>query len=329
MLLAGDIGGTKTDLAVFSGADGPRSPLRQAEFASREYASLRAIVQEFLRGGDEAITSACFAVAGPVIGARAKITNLPWAIDASELANASGIGHVLLVNDLVATALSIPLLGPADVMTLAMGTSDPRGPIAVIAPGTGLGEAFLTWEADTPRGHASEGGHSDFAPADELQAGLLAYMRERIGHVSVEHVCSGIGIPNIYAFLREAGETTESAEIAQQLKTVEDPTPIIVESGLHSPHDPLCRATVDMFIAILGAEAGNLALKVLSTGGVYLAGGIPKRVFDDRTGQQFLQAFRFKGRMSRLVEAMPVHVVLEQTALFGCASIGLDAEASG
>lgn len=328
MLLAGDIGGTKTDLAVFSAADGPRSPSRQAEFASREYGSLKAIVQEFMKGGDEEITRACFAVAGPVIGAKAKITNLPWSIDARELANSSGIGEVTLVNDLAATAYSIPLLGPEDVLTLAAGTPDPRGPVAVIAPGTGLGEAFLTWEGDSPRGHPSEGGHSDFAPADELQAGLLAYMRERIGHVSVEHVCSGIGIPNVYAFLREAGTTPESAEIARQLKAVEDPTPIIVESGLHSPHDPLCRATMDMFIAILGAEAGNLALKVLSTGGIYLAGGIPKRIFDDRTGQQFLQAFRAKGRMSGLVEAMPVHVVLEQTALFGCASLALHADIS-
>lgn len=323
MLIAGDIGGTKTDLAVFSAARGPRDPLRRAEFASKEYPSLKAIVQEFLKGGDESISRACFAVAGPVMEGRAKITNLPWSIDASDLATALGIRDVSLVNDLAATARSIPLLGPDDLLTLAPGAKVPRGAVAVVAPGTGLGEAFLTWEGDTPRSHASEGGHCDFAPADAPQAGLLGYMRERIGHVSVEHVCSGLGIPNIYEFLRESGSTPESPEIARQLKNADDQTPIIMNSGLHSPNDPLCRATVDMFIAILGAEAGNLALKVLSIGGVYLAGGIPPRIFDEHTGAQFLSAFRAKGRMSSLIEAMPVHVVLEQTALFGCASLGM------
>lgn len=323
MLLAGDIGGTKTDLAVFSAAKGPRTPLRRAEFASKKYPSLRAIVQEFLDDGDDSISRACFAVAGPVLEGRAKITNLPWSVDASELAEALAIGDVTLVNDLAATARSIPLLGPADLLTLTPAVDSPRGTAAVIAPGTGLGEAFLTWEGDVPRSHASEGGHCDFAPANTLQAELLGYMRERYGHVSVEHVCSGIGIPNIYEFLRESGNSPESPEIARQLQDAEDRTPIIVDSGLHSPNDPLCRATVDMFIAILGAEAGNLALKVLSTGGVYLAGGIPPRVFDERTGAQFLSAFRAKGRMTSLIAAMPVHVVLEQTALFGCASLGL------
>lgn len=323
MLLAGDIGGTKTDLALFSADAGPRAPIVQAEFVSRNYPDLRAIIRELVAKHPAPIEHACFDVAGPVIDGRAKVTNLPWIVDAADLAHELGIAAVYLLNDLEATALSIPLLGPADVLTLSAGEAVPGGAIAVVAPGTGLGEAFLTWEDNRPHAHAYEGGHVDFGPTDATQLGLLAYLQQRVGHVSVERVCSGVGIPNIYAYLRDSGRVAESPALARELNAADDQTPIIVQAALQSQPDALCAATLDTFVAILGAEAGNLALKVLATGGVYLGGGIPKRILPALSSGRFLDSFRSKGRMSDLLARVPVHVILEQTALFGAASYGL------
>jgi glucokinase len=323
VLLAGDIGGTKTDLALFTAEAGPRSPVAQAEFASEAYPNLQAIVREFVARHPSPIEHACFDVAGPVIDGRAKVTNLPWIVDTAELAHQLGIAAVDLLNDLEATALSIPLLGPADVLTLSAGEPVPEGAIAVVAPGTGLGEAFLTWEGNRPHAHASEGGHVDFGPTDATQLGLLAYLQQRDGHVSVERVCSGIGIPNIYAYLRDSGRVAESPALAGQLKAAEDLTPLIVRAAFQAQPDALSAASIDTFVAILGAEAGNLALKVLATGGVYLGGGIPKRILPALSAGRFLDSFRSKGRMSDLLTRVPVHVILEQTALFGAASYGL------
>jgi glucokinase len=207
--------------------------------------------------------------------------------------------------------------------TLAAGSVNDGATQAVIAPGTGLGEAFLTFGGGRPRAHPSEGGHSDFAPANEVQSALLDHLRERYGHVSVERVCSGNGIPDIYDFLRASGLVAESQELRRRLQDVDDPTPVIVRAAMESPVDALCSATMEMFVDILGAEAGNLALKVLATGGVYLAGGIPKRIVPLLAGPRFLEAFRAKGRMEHVLGAIPVHVVLEQTALLGAASLGL------
>lgn len=323
MLLAGDIGGTKTDLALFTAKGGPRSPVAQAEFASAAYPNLQAIVREFVARHPSPIEHACMDVAGPVIDGRAKVTNLPWIVDAADLAHQLGIAAVDLLNDLEATALSIPLLGPADVLTLSAGQPVPGGAIAVVAPGTGLGEAFLTWEGNRPHAHASEGGHVDFGPTDATQLGLLAYLQQRDGHVSVERVCSGIGIPNIYAYLRDSGRVAESPALARQLKATEDLTPLIVHAAFQSQPDPLSAASIDTFVAILGAEASNLALKVLAMGGVYLGGGIPKRILPALSTGRFLDSFRSKGRMSDLLARVPVHIILEQTALFGAASYGL------
>ena len=323
MLLAGDIGGTKADLALFDAVSGPRSPVHREVFESKHYPSLAALIRQFQTKHREPITSACLAVAGPVVDGRANVTNLAWLVDEVELATALQIPRVTLINDLVATALSVPLLGPDDVATLATGKSARPGTVAVVAPGTGLGEAFLTWEGALPHAHPSEGGHCDFAPADAQQARLLAYLRERHTHVSVERVCSGSGIPNIYAFLRDSGQAPESPELRRLLAAADDPTPIIATAATTSPFDPLCRASLEMFVAILAAEAGNLALKVCSTGGMYLAGGIPKRILSFLDTPQFLETFTAKGRMESFLRAIPVHVVLEQTALFGCASFGL------
>jgi glucokinase len=323
VLLAGDIGGTKTALAFFDAERGPVAPRTRTLFASQEYPSLEAIVREFCADHRGDVTHACFAVAGPVANGRAKITNLPWIVDAAELAKELGGIPVTLLNDLEATALSIPLLAPGEIHTLASGEAKDRQTVAVVAPGTGLGEAFLTWEGDRPRAHPSEGGHSDFAPANDVQAALLAYLRQRHGHVSVERACSGNAIPDLYEFLRDSGRAGESNEIRRRLQGVEDRTPVIVTAAMEEPPDPLCSATMELFVDILGAEAGNLALKVLSGGGVYLGGGIPKRIVKLLSGPRFLDAFVAKGRMAELLAAMPVHVVLTQTALRGSASLGL------
>src|SRR4051794_22643611 len=220
MLLSGDIGGTKTALAVFSPEAGPRVSHAQAEFPSARYPNLGAIVRAFLAqitpavGGSKGlllpVDQACFAVAGPVIAGRAKITNLPWVIDAAALRQELRLGAVALLNDLEAIAWAVPILQPDDLRTLNQGEASPRGTIAVIAPGTGLGEAFLTWDGTGYHAHASEGGHTDFAPMDATQVGLLQYLLQRSDHVSYEHVCSGIGIPNIYAYLRDSGAAPES-----------------------------------------------------------------------------------------------------------------------
>src|SRR5262245_49250548 len=203
MLLAGDIGGTKTDLAIFSIEGGPHEPLTQAEVHSADYPSLQALVSEFLKKVKTPVERACFDVAGPVINGRVQITNLPWVMDEASLARDLNFKSVRLMNDLEAVARAIPILRSSDVRTLNVGQPVPNGAIGVVAPGTGLGESFLTWDGSKYVTHSSEGGHADFAPTDERQIGLLKYMLKRLNHVSVEHVCSGIGIPNIYEYLRD------------------------------------------------------------------------------------------------------------------------------
>jgi glucokinase len=329
MLLAGDIGGTKAALAIFSSEGGPRAPLAQAEYQSGDYPALAAIVRTFLGHTDLRVDRACFAVAGPVLGGRAHVTNLPWVLDEAALAREIGVPVVRLLNDLEALARAIPLLEPDDLHTLNTGEVDPGGTIAVIAPGTGLGEAFLTRDGARYRAHPSEGGHADFAPTDGRQIGLLEYMLRHSDHVSYEHVCSGIGIPNIYAYLRERGCEPECPAITQGLAGAAEPAKVICEAALDpaSP-DALCAATLDLFLAILGAEAGNLALKVLATGGVYLGGGIPMHIAPALGRGAFMASFRAKGRFAELLGRVPVHLIVRQAALIGAAECGLR-EATG
>lgn len=325
MLLAGDIGGTKTDLAIFSPGSGPRAPLAQAEYPSGDYPSLEAIVGEFLAGCKLPIDSACFDVAGPVVGRRSKITNLPWLVDCAVLERALKLPSVSLLNDLEAIARAVPLLTEGDLYTLNKGVAQERGPIAVVAPGTGLGEAYLTWEGDGYEAHPSEGGHADFAPSTPTELGVLGYLQPRYGHVSIERVCSGDGLPNIYDYLRDSGFAPETPSIAAQLATAKDRTPIIAQGGLAAAYPcPLCAATLNTFISILACEAGNMALKVLSTGGVYLAGGMPRRLKPLLEGGGFMEAFGRKGRLNSVLAQMPVHVITyDKVALVGAASYGL------
>jgi glucokinase len=330
MLLAGDIGGTKTSLALFAPEQGPLSPLVEQTFASAHHTSLGAVVRAFLSQTDLRPLRACFGVAGPVVGGRAEVTNLPWEIDEAQLAHEIGLERVYLLNDLESIANAVPLLEPADLHTLNAQDPTPGGAIAVIAPGTGLGEAFLTWDGARYEAHASEGGHASFAPSSELEQGLLRYLRGIYGHVSCERVCSGMGIPNIYAYLKTSDYADEPDWFASALATAHDPTPVIINNALDPKRQcPLCRATLETFVSILGAEAGNLALKTLATGGVYLGGGIPPRILSALAGGSFMTSFLDKGRFADLMRRIPVHVILNpQAALLGAARFGLDSSIS-
>ena len=326
MLLAGDIGGTKTNLAIFSSETGPRIPLAEASFPSGDYPSLESLAGEFLTLTNLPVEYASFGVAGPVVGTQATITNLPWVMDEDQLREKLELASVRLLNDLAAIAHAIPYLEEDDLHTLNAGQTASSGNLAVIAPGTGLGEAFLTWDGTRYHAYASEGGHADFAPNTLLEIEMFRYLQERFGHVSYERVCSGSGIPNIYHFLKDSGYAREPAWLAEQLAAVDDPTPVIVNAAQDgkNPCD-LCVETLNIFVSVLGAETGNLALKVMATGGVFLGGGIPPRIISALESPRFIQAFTHKGRFSDLLSNIPVHIICNpKVALLGAACHGLE-----
>lgn len=324
MLLAGDVGGTKTNLALFADELSLSTPVVEATFVSAEYSGLDAIVTDFLAQHPQPIERATFGVAGPVLDGHANVTNLGWQIDAQALQSRLKIPQVHLVNDLAAIANAIPLLKPDDLFMLNAGHAQATGTIAVIAPGTGLGEAYLTWEVGRYRAHSSEGGHSDFAPTSEWEMELLNFMRRTLGyaHVSYEAVCSGLGIPHLYAFVRNSQVAEEPGWFVRELEATDQPTPLIVNAALDCKRPcPIAVKTMELFVSILGSEAGNLALKVLATGGVYLAGGIPPRILPLLRSDRFLAAFRRKGRLSELLSNVPIYVVLNPKAgLIGAAA---------
>jgi glucokinase len=325
MLLAGDIGGTKLQFGLFSKERGLRRPLAEAVYPSSDYSSLEEAVGRFLKEAGRRATKAVFGVAGPVFEGKSQITNLPWAIDEARLQKALMIRSVRVINDVEAIASFVPFLRKEDIITLREGSPVRHGAKAVIAPGTGLGEAWLAWDGKQYRAFPSEGGHADFAPATELESDLLAYLRGLHGHASYERVCSGIGIVNLYNFLKQSGVAAEPAWLAQSLSREADPVPVIVEKALdrENPCD-ICVRTLDLFSSILGAEAGNLGLKILATGGIYLGGGIPPRILPFLEKALFMKAFLRKGRMRDLVAGMPVHVITNpKTALLGAAAQGL------
>jgi glucokinase len=255
-----------------------------------------------------------------VVDGQASVTNLPWKMDVKTLSRNLGLPKVYLINDLEAIATAIPFLEPADLHTLNSGKPAHGGAIGVIAPGTGLGEGFLTWNAAANRYRAqpSEGGHASFAPQTTLELELLRYLQSQFGHVSCERVCSGQGLRNIYAFMKASGHSAEPGWLAERLASAEDPNPIVVAAAL-DPDRPceICMQTLALFVSILGAEAGNLALKVLATGGVYLAGGIPPRI-RPALDAGFMEAFCHKGRLRDLLLAIPPpNVTNPDTALIG------------
>ncbi len=322
MLLAGDIGGTKTVLALFDvAADAnfiARHPIIERTFPSQQYQSLELIIDEFLRDADHHISAGSFGVAGPVVGDRAQVTNLPWVIEADALRQQFGF-RVHLLNDLEALATAVPHLEGTDLITLNEGRRVERGAIGVIAPGTGLGEAFLVWSGDHYQAHPSEGGHCAFGPTTPLQLEMLNYWLPRMGHVSYERVCSGIGIPNIYTFLRETKRYPEPEWLQEQMAEAGDLTPVIVRAAVAGEAE-ICSATLQQFMEILGDQAGNLALTVLATGGIYLGGGIPGRILPQLQKGPFMQFFQDKGRFSEMMSRVPVHVIYNpRAALYGTA----------
>jgi glucokinase len=325
MLLAGDIGGTKTDLAIFPTA-GDLVPVAQATFRSANYASLEAIVQEFLSGTEIAVDKAVFGVAGPVAQGKSQVTNLPWHISEDRLRAVLSGPKVKLLNDLAAIAYAVPHLTHQDLEPLnrEQMDTDLGQNIAVIAPGTGLGQATLVFLNETYHVIASEGGHTDFAPTTLFEIELLKYLLGKYNHVSYERVCSGgLGIPNIYTYLKENNYALESPQIAAALQSTDDPTPLIVQAALKENCE-LCSQTLNTFVAILGSEAGNLALTVMATGGVYLGGGIPPKILPKLKDGTFMAAFVKKGRFSDTLSRIPVYVIVaKQPALMGAVQYGL------
>ncbi|HUX65007.1 glucokinase [Sulfuricella sp.] len=304
-LLAGDIGGTKTLLRLSEEG----RVLTERRFESAAYAGLEPIIAEFLRDcPSHSIASACFGVAGPVDGGQANITNLPWRIDAAAIAAEFGITQVQLINDFQAVAYGIEALGADDLLTLQAGVPLERGVRAVIGAGTGLGEGFMVWQGDHYEALPSEGSHADFAPADMWQAELLRYLAARFGHVSYERLASGPGLANIFNFLCDSEEGRASQELLAAIREG-DPSAAISRFAL-AGNDRLAAEALDLFIRIYGAEAGNLALKVLARGGVYVAGGIAPQIIEKLKDGRFLKAFADKGRYAELLATIPVHVVL-------------------
>lgn len=319
VILAGDIGGTKTTLAL---CDTQGTILVDTTYPSQQAPDLVEIIHQFRSSLDilnVPIERACFGVAGPVQQGHAQPPNLSWAIDAGELAAELRLPSVRVINDLEATAYGINVLDPKDLLTLNSGQPDGVGNVAVIAAGTGLGEAGLVWNGKHHHPFACEGGHVDFAPGNRLQVRLLEYLMEKFDHVSWERVVSGPGIYNLYQFLVHQEIDEEPPWLAERL-CQDDPASVITQAALVN-QCPLCSYTLELFLALYGAAAGNLAMKFMATGGVFIGGGIAPRIFPYLETANFMKAFRDKGRMSSLLDAIPIHVILNpKTALLGAAS---------
>jgi glucokinase len=328
MILAGDVGGTKVHLALYSFENNRLKPIRDQKFPAHDFACLDDVVKRFLGEGEghaaapvDEIFSACFGCPGPVRDGHLKLTNLPWTLDARALSAGLGIEHIFLINDLEANGYGIPELAPESIFTLLEGDKSGIGHRGLVSAGTGLGEAILIYDgkhAHTP--YPSEGGHSDFAARTDREIALLQYLRKTLnGRVSFERVVSGIGIKNIYAFLRDDQHMEEPQWLKDRM-AAEDPNAVIghcAEDG----SSPLCYETMHMFASAYGAEAGNLALKVLAMGGIYLGGGIAPKILKTLGDGTFAQAFLDKGRLSPLLHAIPVRVILDDTcALLGAAA---------
>jgi glucokinase len=319
MILAGDIGGTKVNLGLFELEAGHVKLARESSYPSRRYASLQEIVRTFLtESGGATAEKACFGIAGPVRRERVQLTNLPWKIEAPELSAELKIKEVSLINDLEANSYGLAELPATDFAVLNPGDPDATGNAAIISAGTGLGEAGLYWDGADFHPFACEGGHSDFAPQTKLDADLFEHLADRFGRVSWERVLSGAGLLHIYEFLRDTGRGGEPdslvAEMAQS-----DPAAVITQHAL-AGSSTRCVQAMDMFVSYYGAEAGNLGLKLMATGGVYIGGGIAPRILARLQGKGFMEAFTDKAPMQALVKAMPVRVILNpKAALLGAA----------
>jgi len=319
MILAGDVGGTKVHLALYDFIGGKLKYTRDKQYPAREYSGLEEIVREFLAA--DKVTAACFGVPGPVRDGRLRLTNLPWTLDSRELAEGLVIDHVFLINDLEANGYGIAELSTEQIFTLSEGDPGQIGNRALVAAGTGLGEGFLVWNGRSHVPYPSEGGHTDFAPRNEDEIDLLRFLKQKYnGRISFERVVSGMGLTNIYEFLREVRGMEEPAWLAARIAAAHDANSVITEMALAAKSE-ICEKALDMFVSAYGAEAGNLALKVLSVGGLYIGGGIAPRILEKLKDGTFLKAFTDKGRLSQLLINMPVRIILEsKAALLGAAA---------
>ncbi len=322
MILAGDIGGTNARLAFFDVEDGRFNLVSATIFPSREYSGLDQIVSEFLQTSDVNPDRACFGIAGPVRNGRVETSNLPWIVESQSLANELKLKKVFLINDLEANAWGIVDLDVKDAVLLNQVKASPQGNQAVIAAGTGLGEAGMYWNGTQHEVFATEGGHADFAPRNELEVELFRYLNTQYGHVSYERILSGPGLVNVFHFLRDTGRGTEPKWLTDEMQH-SDPAAAISQAAMGGKC-ALCEQAVDIFVSVYAAEAGNLALKTMATGGVYLGGGIAPKMLSKMSGPLFMHAFAAKGRMQPLLEAIPVRVITnDKIALLGAARYAL------
>lgn len=315
LLLTGDIGGTKTRLALAE-TDGVRVLIqREQSYASQRYATFESLLGDFLQQGEQ-INDAAFGIAGPVRDGVAQATNLPWRIEAAVLRQRFGFVRCHLLNDLEATAYGLPALGEQDLHTLQVGVANAIGNQAVIAAGTGLGEAGLYWDGRTHHPFASEGGHATFSPRNTLEFALLQHLQQQREHVSWERVVSGMALPELYAFLRNERQAVIPDWLAQELAGSQ--AAAAISTAAMQQRDAVCEETLQWFVGLYGAEAGNLALKTMSLGGLYIGGGIAPKILPLLQRGEFIAAFLDKGRMRPLLEAMPVKVILnDRAALYG------------
>jgi glucokinase len=326
VILAGDVGGTKTRLALFSSDGSPRQPVREHRAASRDFPSLEALVLGFLEETGTRVDAAVIGIAGPVVDNRCETTNLPWTMDGAVLGERLGGARVRLINDLEATGWGLSLLGEGEVEVLQRGTPLP-GNRALIAAGTGLGEGLMVWDGTSHRPTPSEGGHCDFGPRDPLEDELNVWLRAKHGRVSYERILSGRGLADLYQFMGATGRGHESRAVADRIAGEADPARVVTATAL----DGTCeraQLALERWVSIYGAEAGNLALKALAVNGLFVGGGIAPRVAPVLRGGGFIESFRRKGRLSSVLERIPVTLVLDdRAALWGAAARALAVQA--
>jgi glucokinase len=322
MILAGDIGGTHSRLALFETTSGRLTLVTEESFPSREFPGLEDVVSKFLhngsgRNGNIKVDAACFGIAGPVQQGRAQVSNLPWIVESAQLSRDLKVS-ALLINDLEANAWGVELLASTDLVTINQGVPGAVGNQAVVSAGTGLGEAGLYWDGCQHHAFACEGGHADFAPRNDIEIELLRYLRAKFDRVSYERVLSGPGLINIHLFLRDTRRGEEPSWLREQMQRG-DPAAAISKAALEG-RSPLAERALDLFVEIYGAEAGNLALKLFATGGVFIGGGIAPKILPKLKTRLFLDAFVDKGRLRPVLEAIPIHVIVnENAALLGAA----------
>lgn len=324
MILAGDIGGTKTYMGLFSVEGSRVRTLESASFKTRDFASLEDLILHFVKGRDP-VRSACFGIPGPVVENTVEATNIPWKLNGYDVARATGIRHVYLVNDLVATGYGLGILSPDETLVLNKGQQSGPGTSALVAAGTGLGECILYWNGFEHVVIPSEAGQSDFAPHDGVQIELLQWLQRRHPVVCLERVLSGPGLVNIYDFLADTGRGKKSPQITEEMR-IGDPAAVIARAAQETQCD-LCRQTMEIFLSVYGSEAGNLALRVVALGGIYIGGGIASKLGNLFTNPTFMKSFLEKDRMEEFMPQIPVRVVLnDRTGLLGAAQYALARE---